>query len=985
MLCIVPWLMLVFAVFLPGALKAQAFPVRFYGQDDGLDNQAVGKLAQDEAGHLWIATDNGLYRYDGARFQMYGRDQGLGDPRIFNLDIDRFGTVWVASPSGLLYLDGGRFHEIQIHGRRILVTVNSRVASNSSGELIVASNREGLLSVEKDPASAGWTALSYSDRHPSFRTNASVDGVSIDSHDRLWFGCGRSICGFSPPARETPGMPPQPLVTLEGVPEDGAGYDAFLEQRNGRLWARSQKSIVTWLPGEKQVREVSALPPGSQSTIYRFLIEDRMGNVLTPTVGGFATWNGSGWHETSNTSQGPIEGATGLLADREGNVWIGTPGKGLIQSLGYKQWENYTLAEGLTSQLIFGLAIDQRRRVWLGSPRGVDILLPGTSKPAASPLAREPDAHWVEQLQPDSGGGIWAATLLGHLYHIGRNDRIDRRATVPREIQRIKLDAHGNLWVASLNALYHLDCPPGQQVCNPIKLESPFSENNIPGAMQFDSQGTLWVAAISGLYAVRNGKVTHIPIHGFTGGFSEIAITPDHTFWLGGHTRGLVHVRVDGNVGTILDRHVYPELASDYVEFLGSDQKGRVWAGTDHGVNVLYHHQTTLIDMQDGLVWNDADWNSFLADSDGSVWIGTSGGLSHLLDPDTMLARGGFKAEIVRPLYGETDTDSVALMPGATTPWNSGTFLVSFTGLTFRDNRSILYHYRLEGFDNRNVETRTPFVRFQQLPPGRYNFVVVAEDRGHNTFSTPASFTFTLSPPWWRTRLCYTLESLGAAALLLLLWRWSNQALLLQRERLQRLVAERTAELEQLALTDSLTGLLNRGAIMATLTNEAAAARKRNLPLCVALVDLDHFKKINDTLGHAAGDEVLREAARRLAAAVRTSDFVGRYGGEEFLVIFRDIQKELSGERCEALRQAICESPIHYEGHELSITTSIGVAWTRGDIEVEDALVSLADRALYTAKERGRNRVELASTEPETVSNSQGSQQPEAERHTRLD
>jgi diguanylate cyclase (GGDEF)-like protein len=141
----------------------------------------------------------------------------------------------------------------------------------------------------------------------------------------------------------------------------------------------------------------------------------------------------------------------------------------------------------------------------------------------------------------------------------------------------------------------------------------------------------------------------------------------------------------------------------------------------------------------------------------------------------------------------------------------------------------------------------------------------------------------------------------------------------------------------------------------------------RNLPLCVAIVDLDHFKRINDTLGHAAGDEVLREAARRLASAVRTSDFVGRYGGEEFLVIFRDIQKEFSRERCEALRQAICESPIRFESHELSITTSIGVAWTRGDIEVEDALVALADRALYTAKERGRNRVELASTEPEPV------------------
>jgi diguanylate cyclase (GGDEF)-like protein len=276
----------------------------------------------------------------------------------------------------------------------------------------------------------------------------------------------------------------------------------------------------------------------------------------------------------------------------------------------------------------------------------------------------------------------------------------------------------------------------------------------------------------------------------------------------------------------------------------------------------------------------------------------------------------------------------------------------------------------MDGLDAQTIETHSPFARFQQLPPGTYNFVVVAEDRGHNTFSTPAAFSFTLSPPWWRSKRFFALEGLTATALLLLVWRWSNLALLAQRRRLQSLVAERTVELEHLAVTDALTGLLNRGAIMTILTNEAAAARECNLPLCVALVDLDHFKRINDTLGHLAGDEVLREAARRLASAVRASDFVGRYGGEEFLIIFRDIQKEFGRERCEAIRKAVCESPVRFGRHELSITASIGVAWTRGDIEVEDALVALADRALYTAKGKGRNRVELASTEPETVSNS---------------
>ncbi len=966
--CIVPLLAFSIVVLRTGALNAQSFPARLYGQDDGLDNLSIGHLAQDEAGHLWIATENGLYRYDGARFQNYGRDQGLSDPRIFNLHIDHLGTVWVATPDGLFYLDGDQFQQVQFHGGRILLTVNSRLASTSRGELLVASMSGSFLSLERDSRDSSWVAAAYGDRHPSFHSPGPVSAVIVDHRDHLWFSSGKSVYGFAPAENDTGKMLTQPLTVLDGVPP--AYYDALLEQRNGRLWARSREFIVTWLPGDKQVRDVSAQLPGFDNTIYRGLIEDRMGGVLTPTAAGFATWKEGRWQETDDTSQGAIEGATGLLSDREGNVWIGTPGKGILQLLGYGEWDNYSLAQGLTSQLIFGLAVDAKRRVWLGSPRGVDLLLPGARRPVASPLARERDANWVEQLLPDPEGGMWAGTLRGHLYHIDRNDRIDLRAVVPTDIQRIRLDAQGKLWVATLRALYHLECSLERRVCDPIKVDGPFSANNIPGAMQFDAQGDLWVAAISGLFVVRDGKTTHIPIRGFNDGFSEIAIAPDHTFWLGGHTRGLLHVRVDGDAGTILDTHVYPELASDYVEFLAADRRGRVWAGTDHGVNVLFNDKTTLIDMQDGLIWNDSDWNGFFADSDGSVWIGTSGGVSHLLDPDAVLNRPPFKAEIELPRYGRLGSGDRFLHPGSTTPWDRSPLVVGFTGPTFRDNRTLIYHYRMDGFDSQNIETHSTFARFQQLPPGSYTFVVVAEDRGHHVFSSPASFSFTLSPPWWRTRLFFAAATLAVLALLLFLWRWSNLALLRQRERLQRLVDERTVELQQLAVTDSLTGLLNRGAIMTTFANEAIAARKRNAALCVAIVDLDHFKRINDTLGHLAGDEVLREAARRLASAVRASDFVGRYGGEEFLIIFRDVEKEFGRERCEAIRKTVCESPIRFGRHELSITTSIGVAWTRGDIEVEDALVALADRALYAAKEKGRNRVEVASIESETVSNS---------------
>jgi diguanylate cyclase (GGDEF)-like protein len=235
---------------------------------------------------------------------------------------------------------------------------------------------------------------------------------------------------------------------------------------------------------------------------------------------------------------------------------------------------------------------------------------------------------------------------------------------------------------------------------------------------------------------------------------------------------------------------------------------------------------------------------------------------------------------------------------------------------------------------------------------------VTAEDPAHGVMSAPAVWQFTLTPPWWRTRAFYAYSVVAFLGLLVGLWRLSNLALLAQRRNLQHLVQERTLELERLAKTDGLTGLLNRKALMSALDAEAKFAARHRTSLCVALIDVDHFKRINDTLGHLAGDEVLREIGKRLQNGVRVSDTVGRFGGEEFLVILRDLKKEPGFERCELLRRSLSDAPVKFEGRPIPVTASIGFACTLVEPEQQDALVARADRAMYLAKANGRNRVE---------------------------
>lgn len=172
------------------------------------------------------------------------------------------------------------------------------------------------------------------------------------------------------------------------------------------------------------------------------------------------------------------------------------------------------------------------------------------------------------------------------------------------------------------------------------------------------------------------------------------------------------------------------------------------------------------------------------------------------------------------------------------------------------------------------------------------------------------------------------------------------------------LVAARES-MRHAATHDSLTGLLNRGEILELLERELERARRDRQKVSVILADIDHFKSVNDTHGHLFGDEALREIARRMHAKLRVYDGVGRYGGEEFLLVLPNCGLADAVERANELRVTIASLPVGSRGVEEAITMSMGVAVSdcTGRKEVEK-LLNRADKALYQAKEKGRNRVE---------------------------
>jgi diguanylate cyclase (GGDEF)-like protein len=168
---------------------------------------------------------------------------------------------------------------------------------------------------------------------------------------------------------------------------------------------------------------------------------------------------------------------------------------------------------------------------------------------------------------------------------------------------------------------------------------------------------------------------------------------------------------------------------------------------------------------------------------------------------------------------------------------------------------------------------------------------------------------------------------------------------------------------ETRAHTDALTGLPNRRAVNDNLKRMVAQAHRVERPLAAIAIDLDHFKQVNDRYGHEKGDEVLATVSAVLLNTVRTSDFVGRLGGEEFLVLAPDTHPGGALVLAEKLRQAIARVEIPGAGH---VTASFGVSNVPEDAVDPDTLLRRADRALYAAKEHGRDRVEGATSAPST-------------------
>lgn len=938
-----------------GDVASQQFSFRQYTQSDGLTNLSAGHLVADPGGDIWVGTDGGLFRFDGTAFLPYDTALGLPSETVRGMDLDSWGRLWVTLDRGLYVGRASGFEPVRTRDGPVLTDHTLPIAVLGEDHILIA-NKAHVQELRREPSGTGLWRSTPRFSPEQLQATPELDrvvGFFTESDGTLWLGCGRQLCSISGNQLRTWG-------TAQGIP-DGA-YSAFLLDRDQRLWVRSGEHLLMRSPGT--ARFVVNDPPHARlesRVIDPMLTLDSSGRLLTRTAPGVARWDGMRWREFSTDNGLPDSVIANAQVDGEGSLWLSPLGLGIWRWRGYDNVESWTWAQGFISQKVWGILRDGDGRLLVGTERGCQMLDEAAGRVAACPFGALPKVE-VVSLAVDSRGGRWWGLENGELWTVPPRETQARLVKFPEakvSVSVVYFDHAGVGWVVCYaDGLYRLDAATAQLQ----RVDLPRPEARIYDITQ-SADGTLWVAATGGMFRFSGGRWTFLPVPNEDGSasiYSSLVAAPDGSIWASNFGKGLLRAR-----GADLEHREWlkPEVLADATVYsVRTDLRGRLWANTDQGAVIFDGQSWIRFDVEDGLAGTDTEAFAFLPDADGSVWIGTAAGMTHIHDPERLLhPRGTLDLRIASARLGDRALD---VGHETSVPWRAdAAFDVRFSSHDYSRSPQTEFRYRLLGLSSRWFGSHSPQIHVPALDDGRYELQIMAIDAPHARKSALVTMSFEVLPPWWRTVTFRACVALLVLLLSVLAWRYQLGKLRARRVALEKEFREKQALLER-ATRDALTGLWNRTSILEFLSREMMHAQRTGAPLALALIDVDHFKLINDTYGHHGGDVVLRDLARRLGGAIRQNDWLGRYGGEELMVVLPGLSYNGAATPIERLRECVAERPFSVQEFSVTLTVSIGMAWCESSSDTTHDMISRADAALYAAKGSGRNRVIYPPRDP---------------------
>lgn len=933
-----------------------------WANSSGLPQATIDAIVQTSDGYLWIGTEEGLVRFDGMRFVVSDRQNapGLRSPFISSLYEAPDKTLWIGTyGGGVARLRNGRieaFHPELLGSDRIRTFLTAR-----DGAIFVATAGGGVLRFDGEKV----TRFTTRNGLPSDR----IWTIADDGEGGLWVATyGGGV------VRWRDGRVVQRITTREGLPNDIAR--ALLLDPDGTLWIGTDGGgLAAWRAGSI-VRTVT-LRDGLPNLFVRTIERSRDGSLWIGTDSGLTRLRGSK-AESMGVAEGlPSAAIRSMIEDREGSLWVGTAG-GLVR-LTNTRVLSFTRKEGLPVDTVRAIFEARNGGIWVGTEGGgLCEVLPG---PVQCRTEADGLPHGtVYALIESRDGSFWVGTDGGGVARFRDGKFVEtidtRSAGLPSDRVRALVEtAQGDLWVSMAAGLALVHNGRATRI-------KEFEDRQLRPLLPLPDGSLLVGTDGAGLWRVNGdgSKVSVVasPGHGLESDrvFSLTMDAEGRGVWIGTSGGGLARLDLaSGSVRSLTRRDgLHDDVVFEVVDGgVGAD----LWLTSNRGVYQVNRDRVlaammgkksdltgTVYGMIDGMPSAECNgaFPGAMRSRDGRIWIATSRGLA-VIDP-----KANIRNEVPPPVRVEEAVidgvraagDSLRVPPGAQR------LELRYTALSLRAPEQVTFRYMLEGYDRGWVEAGTNRVAtYTKLAPGGYTFRVLATNEDGVRSVSEARLAVTVEPQWFET---WWARLLGVALLAAALWgivRLRVATLHARQAELEALVAERTSSLavanerlSGLSYLDGLTGVANRRRFDEALEEACASANERNEPLSLILLDLDHFKRLNDSQGHQEGDEALRSVAALLAAQTKSrGGLAARFGGEEFAWLLPGVTLNEAKAEAETLRTKIRDAGIRHDAAEHGVVTaSFGVS--AGARVSPPALVAAADAALYRAKSGGRDRVE---------------------------
>jgi ligand-binding sensor domain-containing protein/signal transduction histidine kinase len=804
------------------AAHAQKLAFRSYQVSDGLAHGVVISLHQDAKGYLWLATYEGLSRFDGYRFTNYGADAGLGHAVVNDVASDRRGQLWVALNGGGVarLVDGAAAHDIgSAKGaasaaafttyllepaaqhpanavNRILFDADNRLWCVTDAGLYRARNVE-VASLVFERVVAGSV--------PYFN-NAAL----ADNRGRLWFGVGNQVIQVAGGRMTTY----RPAHGTDPRRHDAAAWQdihTIVEDERGRVLAAETTGLYEFVDTAEDASDAWRRWPLDVPVEQgiRGIAPARGGGLWIATIAGLIRYSESGSKLYTTENGLSSNRLRALLRDREENLWIATEGSGLSK-LSAEGSVSYTTLQGLPSPEVYHLVEGRDGRMYAMAgcaPRAVvaidhDIVRTVPAVPLAvsqcykSHLTR--DAlnrtwfHTKTHVLQDVKGRWW--------FHSPRGlEVVDGPALDPRNARGVGAaegfaedfyselyqDADGRIWIVNgvTGNLY---------VADPRDAGRPrfrLVRGGLTNAefLLRDRAGTLWVASSTNIWRISHaGTISEVTVRTGLPAIEPRALYQDRRgrLWIGLRYNGVsMTADPDAPEPHFVNYTTANGLASDAVWSIADDDEGHVYLGTGRGLDRFDVASKTIrhLTAEDGVVGSVIE--HLVTDRDGRIWVASDGGITRL-DP-----RGARPSADQPPVFisdvriaGETwplpVTGAQHVAP-IELPASRNNVTIRFVGLSYRSEKAIRYQYRLDGAETGWSEpSEQREVNFARLAPGRYRFLVRAVTSGDVESAQQASVTLHILPPVYLRAWFVALAVLSVAAVVYAAYRYRVAGLL---------------------------------------------------------------------------------------------------------------------------------------------------------------------------------------------------------------